>query len=550
MKLKRLPLDVIKCIAAGEVIENVASCVRELIENSIDAGATKIEVELREGGKNLIVVRDNGEGMEKEEIPLAVQRYTTSKISKIDDLREKVTLGFRGEALHAIASVSKLRIVSKAKREEGWEGYFEEGKLIELKPSPHPDGTTVHVYELFFNFPVRRKFLGTAKQELRKVVETVTDYALGHPSISISLRSNGEIFLNLPRVDSELERIGEIFGEELASELVEIEKEFEGILLKGFFSPPETMKKTPFFQFIFLNGRRIKEKKLREAIYRAYGSDKMHPQYLLYIDASPSLIDFNVHPQKLEVRFSQGVRIYEKVFTAIQTLLIRKEKKIFLVKEGEKIVGESERKVSFPLKQLELGEIERKEKRAEEGFVPSQIWQIHNSYIIAQVKTGFIIVDQHAAHERVIYERIKKEKSKTKVLLFPLILSLPPSVFKTYKENEPIFLSFGFQVRILSGRTIVIEAIPDVFKQMEKEDFIAILEEVEGIRELPERYQRLLATISCKAAIKNGDPLSQEEASWLIDSLFATENPFFCPHGRPIIIKITLEELDKKFGRK
>ncbi len=556
-RIKELPQEVVSRIAAGEVVEDPASVLRELIENSIDAGAKAIKIAVEDGGKKLIRVEDNGCGMTQEDIELAVRRFTTSKIQNVEDLEAIATLGFRGEALYAIASVSRTTIRSSTDESgEGWEGYFEEAKLLELKPAPHPRGTTVIVRDLFYNFPVRRKFLGSVYQETRKIIEVVTDYALSHPDISFTLIANGKEIIDARSTDSYLKRIESIYGEDFLKDLIEINAEYpDKLLIRGVASKPDRLRGTAVTQLFFVNGRRVRENKLRAAIYDAYEQEKLHPQFVLYIKVNPHYVDFNIHPQKKEVKFHKSLRIYEKLYRATREALKREEIS-YSPAEGKPVMKVIEAPPSFGKepegRQLELGEMTAPKpaaEKVEEAYVPEKIWQIHDSYIIAQVKGGIIIVDQHAAHERIIYEKLKNRKFKTQTFLFPIVLHLTPKEFSIYEELSVFLESYGFSTRKLSHRTVVVEGAPDVFKNLSKELFVEILHHMEGIRKLPDKHLELLKTIACKAAIKAGDPLTTEEMNALLDQLFSCENPYFCPHGRPTVIRISLEELERKFAR-
>ena len=561
-RIKQLPEEVISRIAAGEVVENPASVLRELLENSIDAGATRIDITVEEGGKKLIKVVDDGHGMNDREIELAVRRFTTSKISSVDDLESIGTLGFRGEALYAIGSVSRLTIRSKRADEDiGYEGYFEEAELVELKPAPIGAGTTVTVRDLFYNFPVRRKFLGSDYAEARRIIEVVTDYALAHPGISFSLRIDGKDIMNLGQASSPIERIEQIYGQDFIEETITLTSKFgEKLTIHGVISRPDRVKKSPLTQLLFVNGRRIRDNRLRAAIYGAYEQEKMHPQYILFIEVDPRFVDFNIHPQKKEVKFHRTLRMYEKLMKSVRETLNRSRTTYSHLGEMPTM-----RIVETPIthvgetggRQMEIGEMQprlqaeerREEIRDESTYIPEKIWQIHDSYIIAQVRSGFIIVDQHAAHERILYEKLRKRKYNTQNFLFPIVLNLTPKEFAVFQDISGILEGYGFRIKILSGRTAVVEGAPDIFKNPTKEIFLEIIDELQDVKSLPDRHLELLKTLACKAAIKAGDKLSGEEMNALLDQLFSCENPFFCPHGRPTVIKISLEELERKFAR-
>ncbi len=558
MKIKKLDPDVVKRIAAGEVIEEPASVLRELIENAIDAGSTELKIRIVNGGQSLIAVTDNGHGMEKDEIPIAVQRHTTSKIERPEDLEAISTLGFRGEALYAIASVSKLLISSRtADSDVGWEGRFEGGRLLELKPVAHPTGTTVEVADLFFNLPVRRKFMGTPFRSTRRSLEKVTEYALAHPELDFTVYSDDTQVLQVKRTDDLKERIVDIYGQDFLDDMVYFEQEFKGLRIRGFVSKPDRLKSSGMLQMVFVNGRRVRENEIRAAVYRAYEAAR-YPYFLIFIDIEPELVDFNIHPQKLEVKFHRKVRIFEKVFTSVRSAIEKaREKPLLRMKSdgtGWKLQTPTlrrEKQEQLDSRQLQLGEREsQKQQKPLSKPTTTQIFQVHNLYIIAEIPSGILIIDQHAAHERIIYERLKKRRNQTLHLMFPLMVTLDPGEAKAFEAYKETLEHFGFKFREMSGRTVVIEGVPDVYPNFNRNDFHELLASLELKRSLPERINEVLATIACKAAIKAGKNMSQEEMLALIDQLFSCETPYFCPHGRPTMLRFTLEELEKRFGRR
>ncbi len=558
--IKKLPDEVIKKIAAGEVIENPASVVRELVENAIDAGAQNIRIVAEESGKRLIIVEDDGVGMTRDQIPLAVERFTTSKIRSEEDLSNIATLGFRGEALYSIAAVSKLTIKSGTQddSENSWEVVFEGTTPREIKPAPYRKGTTVIVRDLFYNFPVRRKFLGGDLYEGRRIIETVTTYALWNPQIGFELVINGNEVYNLRPVESHDERIRDIYGEDFIEETVEINSKFGSTLeIWGRITRPEKMKVRPVIQLILVNGRSVKSDQVRSAIYKALMEVKNNPEFVLFIKVDSQYIDFNIHPQKKDVRFSRSLRIFERVYRSVrETLEVTKESYLTVPASGSTPILRVTHAPSYHpapesknARQLELGEMSLSEPQEPEQMVPQAVWQAHNSYIIAEVKSGIVIIDQHAAHERVIYEQLTEKKVGTQNLLFPVTIHLTPQEMQVYDEYRDILESFGFRIRKFSQTTIVIEGVPNVFPSITKDEFREILNELEVKKSLPDRFQYSLKTIACKAAVKAGEPLSTEEMMSLINQLFHCKNPYFCPHGRPTIIKLSLEELERKFGR-
>ena len=558
--IKKLPEEVIKKIAAGEVIENPSSVVRELVENAIDAGSQNIRIVAEEGGKRLIIVEDDGIGMTKDQIPLAVERFTTSKISSEEDLSHLSTLGFRGEALHSIATVSRLTIRSGTsdQMENSWEVVFEGTVPKEVKPAPYREGTTVIVKDLFYNFPVRRKFLGGDLYEGRRIIEVVTTYALWNPGIGFELIINGNEVYNLRPVENYEERIRDIYGEDFIEETVEINSKFGSTLeIWGRITRPEKMKVRPVIQLILVNGRSVKSDQIRSAIYKALMEVKNNPEFVIFIKVDPQYVDFNIHPQKKDVKFTKSLRIFERVYRSVrETLEITKSSYLTVPASGSTPIL---RVTHAPLyrpaqesknaRQLELGEMNLTESPETEQMVPQAVWQAHNSYIVAEVKSGIIIIDQHAAHERVIYEQLMEKKVGTQSLLFPVTIHLTPQEMQIYDEYRDILESFGFKIRKFSQTTVVIEGVPNVFSSITKDEFREILNELEVKKSLPDRFQYSLKTIACKAAVKAGETLSTEEMMSLINQLFHCKNPYFCPHGRPTIIKLSLEELERKFGR-
>ncbi len=568
MKIRKLDPEVVKRIAAGEVIEEPSSVVRELIENSIDAGATEIEVEIKGGGLGLIRVTDNGCGIAKDDIPLAVQRHTTSKIESADDLVSISTLGFRGEALYSISSVSKMVIRSRTEDEDvGWEARFDGGELKELKPIPHPVGTTIIVMDLFFNLPVRRRFMGSRMRTARRAIEKVTEYALAHPEVGFKLIVDGREMLNLmPTLDFR-ERLSQIYGDDFWDDMLVIERNFDRVRIIGGVSRPDRLKESPVLQMFFVNGRRVKENELRAAIYRAYETG-LYPQYILFVDVNPRLIDVNIHPQKLEVRFDSSLRMFEKVMKTVKDAIQAHGGISFQqTSQGRptdtnrkqlpfKIISSSntQSKFSMPVgEQLQLGEDSAQSddmKQPNMPVSPEHLFQVHDLYIVAQVPSGILLIDQHAAHERIIYEKLRSRKANTKNLLFPILYTFEPGELKVFEAYRDLLDSFGFKFRDMSGRSIVIEGVPDIYRSFSRDDFREILNSLSIKHHLPERMNELLATMACKAAIKAGKKMSKQEMMQLITDLFACETPFFCPHGRPTMIRFTLEELEKRFGRR
>jgi DNA mismatch repair protein MutL len=526
-RVQRLSEAIIRRIAAGEVIARPASVVKELVENAIDAGAAHIGVELRRGGKDLIRVTDDGWGMRPEDALLAVERYSTSKLSNLEDLEHLTTLGFRGEALAAIASVSKLRIETAT--EAGVVGTWlevEEGRVREHGECARPRGTTVTVKGLFYNLPVRRGFLHSDHYELRLVVDLVRSYGLAYPEITFSLVADGRELLRLPRVESLYERLRYFLDREVFDALIECRVDNPTISLKGYLVDPARLVDSHPLQASYFNRRPVRNRAVMRVIYSIYGTER-HPTFVLLFQVDPPLIDVNVHPTKEEIRFQD-----ERYFVDFLTQALRRALSLPQVEAGG---------VEPSLQSIELFETARAQK----------FWQLHNSYIFAQVQSGYVIVDQHVAHERILYEYLLKQSQEGKGgqgLLFPILLDLSPEVYIQLGELKSVLKPFGVELSEFGLNRVMVETIP-AGSQFTPQDLLELLSELGGLEPGERTGNETAKVIACKGAVKAGQPLSPEEMESLINRLFRCEDPYFCPHGRPIIIKVNMDELARKFGR-
>ena len=591
-KVRILSEDVINRIAAGEVIERPSSIVKELVENSIDAGSGTISVWIKEGGKSLIRITDDGEGMSEEDAVLAVERHATSKIRTAQDLEAIYQLGFRGEALSSIAAVSLMEIKSGIKGDEaGTSVRIEAGRIEEVRQTAWETGTSISVRNLFYNTPGRRKFLRAANTEMRHIVKIFKQFALGYPEISFSLYHNDQPLWNLA-ASSIGERLKEVFSESFFELLIDMEnRSSNGFGISGFIAKPELIKSWSSDQYLYLNRRSIINRTVRSALMSAYGTTierGTSPFYLLNIAIEPETVDVNVHPSKWEVRFQNESDIYKAVYSAVRERLSG---------SGISIPEFSRRGASFggaasdapaglsgqfqpvnDFKVFEAGAQQQdsgqllfsdassyEEKKDESGFEargsfragvdPGKLWQMHNKYIICQVKTGIAIIDQHAAHERILFEKTKEiletKGGVSQHLVFPEVFEINSDELVIINDIIPHLNKIGFSIKLFSKNSIVVEAVPGSLKSgMEKgflRQFLDTYKEDE-MREL-DIYDRVASSFACHAAIRTGDSLSFEEMNALIDELFATKFPYYCPHGRPIIIHMTLEELDKRFHR-
>jgi len=535
--IEKLKEEVIRQIACGEVIFRPASCVKELIENSLDAQSKKIVIEVKDGGKKLIKVSDDGIGMTREELFLAIERYSTSKLKAIEDLKRIKTYGFRGEALAAIAACSILRLESSVSDGEGYYIEVKDNKIVEEGTIVRKKGTTVYVKELFYNYPVRRNFLKSSYQELRLITEVVKNYLVSNYSVSFQLKSENKIIFNYPPANSIKERIEMLLTPEAFSSLTEIFFENPNLTLYGFISLPEKIFSPAEVQMIFFNFRPVKSTVVKKAIYDGYGGTLLGrtPNFILFIETPPEFLDVNIHPTKEEVKFIDEKFLYDFI-----TQGIREKLKI------EKDVEFSEISEIVTTFQEPLIEEEKK-----------LFWQLHNKYIFAQIKSGFCIIDQHAASERILFENLMKNESQEKIsqpLLFPILIELKPEVFLIIQELKEELENLGLDIQIFGENTVAIKSIPaDTF--FAKEDLKELLLEIyynhrEITKSTYEKRKEIYAKlIACKGAIKANQKLNEREMEKLVNQLFSCADPYFCPHGRPTIIKFEISEIDKKFGR-
>ncbi len=563
--------------------------LKEFIENAIDAGADKIALILKKSGKELIQIVDSGQGMGVEDLKLAFKRHATSKISKDEDLEQIETLGFRGEALPSIASVSQVEVVSRENGANIAERLFlEGGTVVKEDKTAAPVGTNIKIKQLFFNTPARRNFLRADSTELHQIITTIKRFFISYPDIEFEVHHDDSELFHLKRGSIE-ERLKDVFGEDHFSALISFNEQLGGIDLQGFVSRPDKVRRVRGNQFLFLNGRPIQNKSLNHAIMQGYGNliqPGEFPLYCIFLELDPRLVDVNVHPSKMEVRFSNDRSLYHFFLSTIRKAfhdhnVIPKmgmaNSDAFLAKFNDDkssgdVLAELKNRNRFMGRdneqQLSLvyfehdneetpAEIETEtEVSTHVENVDVQFWQIHNRYILSQIKSGIVIIDQHIAHERILFERIlrilrKGEQSVGQQLLFPQTITLSVDDFVKFKDIVHLLNKIGFVLRIFSGTTIVIDAIP-VDVKIGREAQI-LLDIIDYYKENPDRefdpMQRIAAAFSCKNAIKSGESLTTAQMHAMMDQLFACESPYFCPHGRPVIITMDLEEFDRKFKR-
>ena len=632
-KIAVLSQNTIDKIAAGEVVERPASVVKELVENAIDAGATAITVEIKEGGISFIRVTDNGGGIPKEQVPLAFLRHATSKITQAEDLLQITSLGFRGEALSSISAVSQMEVITKAPEDfMGVRYVIEGGQEKVLEDVGAPNGTTMLVRNLFFNTPARKKFLKTAMTEAGYVSSYMEQLALSHHNISFKYMVNGQLRLHTSGNANLKDVIYGIYGRDITRELIPVQYEKTGISITGFIGKPSIARGNRNFENYYINGRYVKSKLLMKAIeeaYKPYMMQHKYPFVCLQYDIHGEDVDVNVHPTKMEVRFQNQSAVYNATYDLITEALAGKEiipevsltskptvapkqtqpkeKKILVPEPFEKNriaeekavyapVGlrpasaepktenkttpisisepvkpkESEmqakpkeqKQESFPQEKSEVVKIEQMELfdnrlLSKEARVHHRIiGQLFDTYWLVEYDNKFYIIDQHAAHEKVLYERFLKEFAQKEIISQmvspPSLVSLNLQESNLLKANLEIFREFGFEISEFGGKEYSIHAVPaNIYGVSDQELFIQILDSLdqEHISKTPDILAERIATAACKAAVKGNNRLSVKEADALIDELLSLENPYNCPHGRPTIISMTKYEIEKKFKR-
>lgn len=553
VRIKRLDEGLIRRIAAGEVVDRPASVVKELIENSLDAQATEVRVELRGGGTELISVADDGVGMTPAELRLAVERHTTSKLQSEDDLRRIRTLGFRGEALAAICAVARVRLLSRARgKEAAHELVVEAGKVLSDRPAARAEGTTVEVHDLFARVPARRKFLQSGVAETRACLGAVRRLALAHPGVAFQAKSEGRGALAAPGVEGPLARIGQVYGRRFAERLIEVKLIEPGYELLAFFAPPEAARPTRVDQHLFLSGRPIRPGSLAVPIYqvyRRYLGRGAHPAFFLYLDVDPELVDVNVHPKKEEARFRNE--------SALQDLIRRATMRAL----GGKVVAwyptaDSHRTAPPPPKALrEPGPEPALFPRAAEERPPRPwrvLGQVRNSFILVETGEGLEIVDQHVAHERVLFERWRDgAELAVQELLVPVQVEVPFDRAEALRRSSPRLERLGVILEPFGDRSFLLRGWPaPLAERQAKLGFLdPVLALADRLLSGEPPLVELWREIACAAAIKAGEPLTQEEQEALIAQWKRTKEPARCPHGRPIAVVVSWDDLAKRLGR-
>ncbi len=563
-KIKILPSNTISQIAAGEVIDRPSSCVKELLENSIDAGASKIDIEIKSAGKMLIKVKDNGIGMCEEDIINSVKRHATSKIKEIGDLEDIKSYGFRGEALASIASVSKLSIVSRTKDDElGTRVFFDKGEVVNVDKVACDIGTSIYVERLFFNLPVRFKFLKSDISEYRAILQEIFHSALPNPQIEYNVKSDNRNVIKLTKTESIKERIFQIIDSSYESKFIPVNYDDEKYHINGFITKPEININSNNYRKIFINGRYISNKTITKAVISGYGEtfSKSKPGYYLFINLPQNEIDVNIHPKKLEVKFQDEKRIFSVIYHSIHDA-ITSGQGVISAANNRNLYGNGKNKLyenqnhtdysgslSIFSAQEEYKVEQQKSFSFEDNINKSKYWQMHDTYVLTETQSALLIIDQHAAHERIIYEQLKEnDLIKSQRVLFPIVINLSPDNAAFIDTIVEEIEKLKFEITKFSGNTIIINAVPSILKKFDKNTFIDI---IEGIKSETgnDKLENIIKTIACKAAIKANQKLSYNEMEELVANLFKCKVPYYCPHGRPTMIKITLDEIERMVGR-
>ncbi len=595
-RIQVLPEHLANKIAAGEVIQRPDSVVKELLENSFDAGATEITLVVEEGGKKLIQVIDNGSGMDESDAVTSFLRHATSKISTYEDLEAISTYGFRGEALASIAAVARVTLKTKQKESDVATVVQMDGGKPRVTKEAREHGTTISVHNLFHNVPARRKFLKSNTTEFRHVYETVQRMALSHPHVAIDFVSDGEVILSLKPAGLK-ERITDIFGERVAEGIVWMEERTEYIAVRGFIGKPQFGQKTRLNQFLFLNDRFINNRNITHAVFSAYEHLLLKgtfPFFVLFIDIDPHRVDVNVHPSKMEAKFEDEQAVYHFISTLVRRTLSSNDliPAMTATAQGADVgFAFTSRQHSwpenrgasqagdwaFPARQSdmsppamgnggqELADRLLKQPSSEQSVSPktagfpntsAPVWQMHNTYILMQIENGLMVIDQHVAHERVLYERALSRFASanplTQEILFPRTMQLTPGDYVLAEELLPHFRQLGFSLKPFGKNTMLVEGVPPDLKGVSEtkvlQDVLDLYREYQT-RGITDARDALAKSYSCKAAVKAGDRMNDAEMRALIDQLFQTAMPYVCPHGRPVVLKISIEELHKRFGR-
>jgi len=593
MPIRILPDEIASQIAAGEVVERPASVVKELLENAIDAGAAHITIRIEEAGKRLIEVADNGAGIAAEEIPLAVTRHATSKLASAEDLFHIETLGFRGEALASIGSVSRMTITSRPKKAEmGITLHVDGGNSATPQPVGAPAGSVIRVEDLFFNVPARLKFLKTDRTERRQIDTLVTRYALAYPEVRFQLRQEGRSSLQTSGKGDRREVLATLYGVDVAKQMIEVLAQDDHLSISGFTSPTSLTRSNRSEIVFFINGRPIQDIALTTSLVQAYHTMLMvgrYPMAVLFLEMPPEMVDVNVHPTKAEVRFRDRDQVFRSVGRSVRRALLAHTP----VPEVDRLRSQlgwsptwggsrTSPEVDPAWKMISGNERQNVENqdpvnwagetdagRSHFGVAGGQdslpevnvpllrlVGQVASAYLIAEGPDGLYLIDQHAAHERVLFERFMAQRQNTvpaQSLLEPVTIELPPASARLLEDQLSVIGQLGFQVEPFGHGTYLVRAIPSLLSSMDPAAALRVLVEDFEEDETPlanEIEAKIIARVCKRAAVKAGQSLSPDEQKALLKDLESSQSPRTCPHGRPTMIHLSVDLLERQFGRK
>ncbi len=592
MTIRQLPDTLINQIAAGEVVERPASVVKELVENALDAGARRIDIDLEEGGVRLIRIRDDGGGIAPEQLPLAVSRHATSKIASIDDLESVATLGFRGEALPSVASVSRFRLASRPREAtHGAELRIDGGKLGEVVPQAHPHGTTVEVRDLFYNVPARRKFLRAERTELSHIEEWLRSLALARPDVELRVTHNGKPSRRWKGEGDLLSevRLHEALGEEFARNALRVDHAGAGLRLHGWIAQPAYNRASTDQQYLYVNGRSVRDRNVAHAVRQAY-SDVLfhgrHPAYVLFLELDPRGVDVNVHPAKHEVRFRESRLVHDFVYRSLHAALAETRAGAVAAPTPTMHAATDAARWSMPPPQqqamgLRVGDAPaayaalyapRDEATPFDAAAPQAmpddapggmpplgyaVAQLHGIYILAENADGLVVVDMHAAHERIGYEKLKAAHDgaglRTQPLLVPAGMAVSEREADVAEREADTLAQLGFEVQRSGPQSLLLRSVPALLAHGDVEallrDVLADLREHGSTRRVAETRDELLATMACHGAVRANRRLTLPEMNALLREMEATERSGQCNHGRPTWTRFSLAEMDRWFLR-
>jgi DNA mismatch repair protein MutL len=586
MKIQCLPDVLINQIAAGEVVERPFSVVKELVENALDAGSSKVDIELEEGGIRLIRIRDNGSGISADDLPIAVQRHATSKIASLDDLECVATLGFRGEALPSIASVSRFTIRSRTPSQaHGAKLSIDGGKVGVVQPDAHPEGSSIEVRDLFYNVPARRKFLKTERTELAHAEEWLRSLALAKPSVELSIRHNGKELKRYRPVSTpqaRIERVSQVLGADFAAQCLAVDVEHNGMRLSGWIGLPTASRSSADQQYFFVNGRAVRDKTVAHAVKQAYADVLFHgryPAYVLFMELDPRRVDVNVHPAKHEVRFRDGRSVHDFIYRSLHGAM--SETRAGAVEARASLAQSFPADSAWPM-QYAAANQSAMSLPAQESMAHYQtlygvaasdapvhdapavdqplgyaLAQLHGVFILAENASGLVMVDMHAAHERITYEQLKAAQQddgiKSQALLVPVSVALSDAEAFASEQLAENLAALGFDVVRSGPQSVSIRAVPSLLADVDaKQLFLDVLSEFReygASKRLQEAQNALLSTMACHSSVRANRRLSITEMNALLRAMESTERSGQCNHGRPTWVQLSKSDLDRLFLR-